>query len=307
MEIKVGVGTGKTDKQSMIIYEIEGNEDKPSYGNRENKDSGLKICIFIPCYNATTTLPKVLERIPGEIKEMVQEIFVIDNDSDDHTYLLAIGYREHSMVKNLQVFKNARNFGYGGSQKLAYAYAIKKGYDLVVMLHGDAQYAPERLPEMIKVFEANKSVDLLFGSRMLGDPLKGGMPLHRYWGNRVLTFIQNLLLETRVSEFHSGYRIFRASALEKVPFHLCSDDYHFDTEIIIQLIRNGFKIAEIPIDTHYGDEKNYVRIWSYGIRVLRATVAFYLHKKGIRRYPLYEKGIKADIDKMLTEFKTQIY
>lgn len=272
------------------------------------QDLASKICIFIPCYNAISTLPKVFKRIPKEVKEKVEEIFVVDNASEDYTYLMAIGYREkNSDIKNLKIFKNSRNFGYGGSQKLAYAYAIKQGYDMVVMLHGDAQYAPEKLPVMIEAMEKDKNIDLLFGSRMSGAPLKGGMPLHRFLGNKALTFIQNLLLGTKISEFHSGYRIFRTSALAKVPFHLCSNDYHFDTESIILFIKNKFKISEVPIETYYGKEKNYVKIWEYGINVLTATLAFFLHKIGIKKYELYKDGAQADTDKIFKEFKSEIY
>ena len=272
------------------------------------KSSNSKICIFIPCYNATITLPKVLERIPKQIKDKVQEIFVVDNDSDDFTYLMAIGYREKkSDINNLKILKNVKNFGYGGSQKLAYAYAIKNDYDMVVMLHGDAQYAPEKLPVMIETMEKDQSIDLLFGSRMAGDPLKGGMPLHRYWGNKALTFIQNLLLRTKITEFHSGYRIFRTRALKNVPFHLCSSDYHFDTEMIILFIKNKFKIREVPIETYYGKEKNYVRIWQYGFNVLIATLCYWLSTKGLRSYELYKDGLKADVERIFSEFKTEIH
>lgn len=272
------------------------------------KDNSSKICIYVPCYNATSTLPKVFERIPKQVKEKVQEVFVVDNASKDFTYLMAIGYREkNSDIKNLKILKNVKNFGYGGSQKLAYAYAIKHGYDLVIMLHGDAQYAPEKLPVMIEKMEKDKSIDLLFGSRMTGDPLAGGMPLHRYLGNKALTWIQNKCLGTNISEFHSGYRIFRTSALKEVPFHLCDSYYHFDTEIILQFINKGLKIAEVPIETYYGTEKCYVNIWKYGINVLVSTFFYWLHKKGIKKYETYNKSLKAEINKIFDEFKTEIH
>lgn len=307
-------------KLDVALKEVKENIEKSDNGSMckevPEPSTPLKICIFIPCYNATITLPKVFERIPKQIKEKVEEVFVIDNDSSDSTYLMAIGYREKkSDMKNLKIFKNEKNFGYGGSQKLAYAHAIKEGYDLVVMLHGDAQYAPEKLPVMIEKMEQDKTIDLLFGSRMKGDPLKGGMPIHRFLGNKALTFMQNFLLGTNISEFHSGYRIFRTSALKKVPFHLCNNDYHFDTEAIILFIKNKLNIAEVPIDTYYGDEKNYVKIWQYGLNVLIATFAFFLYKNGIRklfsfrmeRYEMYKDGIEADVDRVLKELKTEEY
>ncbi len=303
-------------KEIKVTQKNNHYPSKNGSSHQTNETQKSKICIFIPCYNATITLPKVFERIPKEVKDRVEEVFVIDNNSADSTYLMAIGYREKkSDIKNLKIFKNENNFGYGGSQKLAYAHAIKEGYDLVVMLHGDAQYAPEKLPIMIEEMERDKSIDLLFGSRMSGDPLKGGMPIHRYLGNKALTFFQNVLLKTNISEFHSGYRIFRTSALKKVPFHLCNNDYHFDTEIIILFIKNKLNIGEVTIDTHYGNEKNYVKIWEYGFNVLIVTLAFFLHKNGFgnllnfkpERYEMYQDNLEADVEKILKDFKSEEY
>ena len=158
----------------------------------------LRIAIFIPAYNAASTLPKVLDRIPPAIQEEVQEIFVIDNNSPDNTYLIAVGYRDQNRGYKLSVFRNKENYGYGGSQKIAYQYAIEQRYDVVVMLHGDAQYAPEHLVNLLEPFRGGEPVDMAFGSRMRGAPLKGGMPLHRFLGNKVLTWVQNRVLGTRL-------------------------------------------------------------------------------------------------------------
>lgn len=242
----------------------------------------LRIGIFIPVFNAASTLPKVLDRIPAAVRDEVEEIFVIDNDSADNSYLIAVGYRHHHQDHKLSVFRNVRNLGYGGSQKVAYQYAIEQGYDVVAMLHGDAQYAPEYLVELLRPFRHDTTVDLVFGSRMLGDPMAGGMPIVRYVGNRVLTWIQNRVLGTRLSEFHSGYRIFSCRALAKIPFTNCSDDYHFDTEIIVQLTSAGKSIVEVPIPTRYGNERSYVNIWSYGLNVLLVMAQYVLHRRGWR-------------------------
>lgn len=267
----------------------------------------MKICIFIPCYNVAVTLPTVIDRIPEDIKKEVREIFVIDNNSEDNTYLVGIGYRDQMRIANMHIFKNKHNMGYGGSQKLAYAYAIKEGFDLVIMLHGDAQYAPEHLPEMIEIFKKDESVQMVFGSRMLGDPLKGGMPVLRYFGNRALTFVQNRLLGTRHSEFHSGYRLFRTEALRKIPLHLLSNDYHVDTEVMILFIKNGFKIAECAIATHYGKEKNHLNIWSYAQHVFVATFCYWLRTKGLRHYLLYEDGVVADVEAILAQAEYTVH
>lgn len=247
-----------------------------------------QVAIYIPAFNAASTLPRVLERIPENLKNKVQEIFIIDNNSADNTHLVAIGYRHTQSMHNLEVIRNPQNMGYGGSQKIAYLRCIEKGYKCVAMLHGDAQYAPELLEHLLGPILEGKA-DMVFGSRMRGDPLAGGMPIHRYLGNRFLTWIQNTFMGTRLSEFHSGYRIYSVEALKKVNFERLSSDYHFDTEIIILFHRAGLRIAETPIPTHYGDEKNYVNIWKYGTDVLVTTITYWLHERGWRRSKRWAK------------------
>lgn len=246
---------------------------------RDNKLD--KVAIYIPAFNAASTVAKVLERISPEIKNEVQEIFVVDNNSTDYTHLVVIGYRHTENLDNLEIIRNPENVGYGGSQKIAYRRCIDKNCQSVAMLHGDAQYAPEYLGTLLKPV-LDGTADMVFGSRMKGDPLAGGMPYLRYAGNRFLTAIQNMFLGTDLSEFHSGYRVYSVEALNKIPFERLSSDYHFDTEIIVLFIENGLKIIESPIPTHYGDEKNYVNIWRYGIDVLVTTVTYFLHKRGWR-------------------------
>jgi glycosyltransferase involved in cell wall biosynthesis len=241
-----------------------------------------KIAIFIPALNAASTIVNVLDRIPAKLKQQVGEIFVIDNDSTDNTQMVVINYRESHGLHNLEVIRNPQNMGYGGSQKIAYRRCIEKGYECVAMLHGDAQYAPELLESLIEPV-AKGEADMIFGSRMKGDPLGGGMPIIRYLGNRALTTLQNFFLGTRLSEFHSGYRVYSVKALDKVPFERFSSDYHFDTEIIILFVDQKLRVAETTIPTHYGDEKNYVNIWDYGTKVLVTTLTYFLHRKGLRR------------------------
>jgi len=241
-----------------------------------------KVAIYVPAYNAASTLPRVLDRIPPAVREQVYEILVVDNHSEDNTYLVAAGYRAQKGVYNLQVLRNDKNEGYGGSQKIAYRRAIDLRLGGVAMLHGDAQYAPELLETLLAPILSGEA-DMVFGSRMTGDPRKGGMPLIRYLGNRFLTTVQNKILGTNISEFHSGYRVYSVEALAKVPFERLSSDYHFDTEILILFVNAGLRIAEMPIPTHYGDEKNYVNIWRYGLRVLITTLTYALHRRGTRR------------------------
>jgi glycosyltransferase involved in cell wall biosynthesis len=247
----------------------------------------LKIAIFIPAYNAATTLPLVLERIPAEIKQKVKQIFVIDNASPDNTHLIGIGYRQQTGLDKLEVFRNETNRGYGGSQKRAYQYAIDNGFDIVVMLHGDAQYAPEKIPSLLEPFERGEA-DMVFGSRIAGLPLQGGMPLYKFLGNKFLTGIQNWVLGMQLTEYHSGYRVFKCSALKQVPFQRCADDYHFDTDIILQFIIKGLRIKEMPIPTYYGKEKCGVNVISYGLNVLRSMSEYWLWSKGFLKVPKFE-------------------
>lgn len=241
-----------------------------------------KFAIYIPAYNAALTLPRVIERIPPKVRDSVSEILVVDNHSADNTHLIALRLKKDQNIHNLEVIRNSKNEGYGGSQKIAYQYAINKGLEGIVMLHGDAQYAPELIENVLGPVLKGEA-DMVFGSRFRGDPLAGGMPFHRYLGNRVLTTIQNFFLGTRLSEFHSGYRVYSVEALKKIPFQRFSSDYHFDTEILIAFRHFGLRIGETPIPTHYGDEENYVNIWKYGIDVLVSTITYFLHVRGWMR------------------------
>ena len=241
-----------------------------------------KIAIFIVTYNAVNFIDSVLDRIPENIKKKVKEIYVFDDASKDNTYYAAIGYKTIKKFKKLHIFKNRVNLGYGGNQKAGYKYAIKKGYDIVVLLHGDGQYAPEELSKLLKPLEEDK-VDMVFGSRMRGRPLKGGMPLHKFIGNKILTLIENLFLGLNLSEYHSGYRLYNCHALKQVPFDRCSNDFHFDTDILIQFKIKKLKIAEIPIPTHYGKEISYVNIFKYGSSILWSVVSYKLHQLKIRK------------------------
>jgi len=246
-------------------------------------DGDKKILVFIPAYNAASTLPLVIDRIPESIKKKVK-IIVIDNASPDNTYLTAIGYKEDRGLSNLEIIRNEQNRGYGGSQKRAYQYSIDNGFDIVVMLHGDAQYAPEYMQTLLEPVEKGQA-DLVFGSRMRGEPLKGGMPVWRFIGNRVLTMIENKVLDLNLSEFHSGYRVYSVEALKKIPFQRCSNDYHFDTDIFIQLKIGGFRIAEQPIPTHYDKRSRSPTVWetfNYSFNILKAMLEYLLHKNGFR-------------------------
>ena len=255
-----------------------------------------KVLIYVPAYNVSHTLAVVIDRIPAELKRRAGEILVVDNASSDNTYLTAVQYKDKRGLNNMEIIRNPRNLGYGGSQKQAYRRAIEKGFDAVVMLHGDAQYAPEKIPGLLTTLE-QQDADMVFGSRMLGDPLAGGMPLWKYVGNRALTKLQNLVLGLNISEYHSGFRVYRCSALRQIDLDSCSDDYHFDTDILIQLRLHEMKISESPIPTHYGEESrspSTLEIASYSLNILRALVDFVVRYKlsGRSRRP-YQKAANA--------------
>ena len=203
-----------------------------------------RVLIFVVAYHAETTIVDVVHRIPVELlAEYDFELLIIDDSSKDGTF-----ERSHELSTrtdipfDIRVLFNPANQGYGGNQKLGYHYAIENGYDFVALLHGDGQYAPECLPDLLKPL-AEGSAAAVFGSRMLtpNGALKGGMPMYKYVGNRILTWMQNSLLRTNLSEFHSGYRIYAVDALRSIPFERNSNDFHFDTEIIIQ-----FVVAPVP-------------------------------------------------------------
>jgi len=253
----------------------------------------LKICIFIPAYNAATTLTVTIDRIPRELRDSVEEIFVCDDASQDNTHLIGIGYRAVTGQHNLHIHRHEKNKGYGGNQKFAYRYAINNGYDVVVMLHGDAQYAPEKIPFLLEPFY-NGDADMVFGSRMADDPLGGGMPYYKYLGNKFLTFVENLILRKSLSEYHSGFRVYSTAALRQIPFEQCSDDFHFDSEILVQFVMKGLRIVERPIPTYYGDERCYVNVWSYGMNILKVMGQYLLHKRGIQHYPKFDCGPAVD-------------
>jgi glycosyltransferase involved in cell wall biosynthesis len=252
---------------------------------------GRRVGILIVAYNAVTTLSRVLRRIPADVWENVEEVVVFDDASADDTYELAVGYKTLSATEKLTVIRNPANVGYGGNQKLGYRYFIDKGFDAVVLLHGDGQYAPECLAQMYAPVVRGEA-DAVFGSRMTGEyggPLKGGMPLYKYVGNRILTFCENRALGMDLSEFHSGYRAYSLAALRQIRLDAMTDDFHFDTEIIIKMRHQGFRIAETPIPTYYGDEICYVNGMRYARDVMRALSRYRRTVRSVERFPEFEE------------------
>jgi glycosyltransferase involved in cell wall biosynthesis len=237
-----------------------------------------RVLVFVVAYEAQSTLSPVLERIPQEVFDRCDtEVLVIDDSSRDLTFEVGVRSALGSRHR-ITVLQNPTNQGYGGNQKLGYQYAIRNNFEFVVLLHADGQYAPECIPAMLDPLIADEC-DAVLGSRMLTrfGALKGGMPLYKFMGNKVLTRIQNYLLGTKLSEFHSGFRAYRVSSLGRLPFQYNSNDFHFDTEIIIQLLAGRHRIVEIPIPTYYGTEICRVNGLRYAKDVVSATIASRLH------------------------------
>lgn len=258
-----------------------------------------KVLILILAYNAERHIAGVLNRIPDTLWNNAQyqaEVVIIDDCSKDNTSKVAREYLRGS-ARPIRLLRNATNQGYGGNQKVGYTYAIEHGYDAVVMVHGDGQYPPEFLPDMIAPI-LNGDADAVFGSRMInkGDALKGGMPKYKFVGNIVLTWLQNLMLGSKLAEFHSGYRAYSVPALRKIPFQFNSNVFHFDTDIIIQFVDCKLRMLEIPIPTHYGDEVCHVNGMRYAIDVMLSTVLSRIQKFGIFYAPKFDYARVAAYD-----------
>ena len=199
-----------------------------------------RLLVLIVAYEAEATIAKVLARIPPDLAALCRvEILIIDDASTDRTFSSALAARDAATSGfPLRVLVNGRNQGYGGNQKIGYQYALHHRFDFVALIHGDGQYAPELSAQLMQPL-LEGSADAVMGSRMLtrGGARRGGMPLYKFIGNRVLTILQNALLRSRLSEFHSGYRLYSTAALRRIPFDLNSNGFHFDTEIIVQLLQ----------------------------------------------------------------------
>ena len=236
----------------------------------------MKIGVLIVAYNAQETLAKVLDRIPLEFAKQIDSIFVCDDASTDYTHNVGLQYQSNSQLP-LTIVRHEINLGYGGNQKTGYQWALEKNLDLVVLLHGDGQYAPEYLPQIVEPIVSGRA-DVVFGSRMItqGGARQGGMPLYKFVGNKILTTLQNRLAKVSLTEWHSGYRAYSIAALRKVNFLKNSDYFDFDSQIILQMIGARQRIVEIEIPTFYGDEISRVNGIKYGIKILIHTLKFRL-------------------------------
>ena len=243
---------------------------------------GKRLLIFIVAYNAETTIEKVLRRIPASLRLDEVEVLIIDDSSRDNTFAEGLRYQQRNAEFKLTLLRSPENQGYGGNQKLGYRYAIDNNFDFVALVHGDGQYAPEKLPLLLGPLVRGQA-DAVLGSRMIDKraALRGGMPFYKWIGNQILTTFQNWILGTKLSEFHSGYRLYSTKALAQVPFEKNTNDFHFDTEIIIQFVLKKLRIVELPIPTFYGDEICYVNGLKYAADIFRTMLRARFHQVGL--------------------------
>ena len=241
------------------------------------------ITIVLPAYNAEKTLEQTYHEIPFDI---VDNVILVDDLSHDKTIekAKALGIKH--------IVTHSQNKGYGGNQKSCYNKAMEIGSDIVVMLHPDYQYTPKLIHSMCYLI-SNGLYEVVLGSRILGKGArKGGMPLYKYIANRLLTMTQNILMNQKLSEYHTGYRAFTRNVLESVDYNVNSDDFVFDNQMLAQIFYSGFEIAEITCPTKYFEEAssiNIARSIKYGMGVLKVSAMYFLQKTGLCRFKIFNK------------------
>ncbi len=243
---------------------------------------GKKIVVVLPAYNAAQTLPKTWAEIPFDL---VDEVVLVDDASKDNTVEVAKSLGVHHVIQH------DRNKGYGGNQKTCYTKALELNADIVIMLHPDYQYTPKLLTAMISII-GNEVYPVVLGSRILGNgALKGGMPLYKYIFNRMLTFTQNVLVQQKLSEYHTGYRAFSREVLTSINFMANSDDFVFDNQMLSQIIFKDFEIGEVTCPTKYFKEAssiNFKRSVVYGLGCLSVSLKHRLVKMGLMKSEMYK-------------------
>lgn len=239
------------------------------------------ITVVLPAYNAELTLERTYNEIPFDI---VDHVILVDDNSRDNT----VGKAKELGIKH--VIKHEKNRGYGGNQKTCYDKALDLNSDIIIMLHPDYQYTPKLLHSMSYMI-ANDVYSVVLGSRILGrGALRGGMPTYKYIANRILTFTQNMLMRQKLSEYHTGYRAFSKEALQAVNYHVNSEDFIFDNQMLAQLCFKGFEIAEMTCPTKYFSEASSINIrrsMKYGFGVLGVAMAYRLQKWHLAKFRIF--------------------
>lgn len=240
-----------------------------------------KIIVVLPAYNASKTLLNTYNEIPFDI---VDDVILVDDNSTDETIIVA----KNIGIKH--VIKHEKNLGYGGNQKTCYNKALELEADIIIMLHPDYQYTPKLIHSMCYLI-ANEVYPVVIGSRILGKgALKGGMPIYKYIANRFLTFSQNVLMNQKLSEYHTGYRAYSSQVLKSINFNENSNDFIFDNQFLAQIFYKGFEIAEITCPTKYFEEAssiNFKRSMKYGIGVLITSLNYFLNKNKLYKSKLF--------------------
>ncbi|SRR5579883_762092 len=242
-----------------------------------------RIVAVLPAYNAEKTLVATLAEVPTGC---IDEVILVDDCSTDRTVELA---RE----MGLTVFVHPRNRGYGGNQKTCYGQALEHGADVIIMIHPDYQYDSRIVPLAIGFIELG-ICDVVLGSRIRSrrEALAGGMPLYKYLSNRFLTTVENIALGQNLGDFHSGFRVYRRSVLERIPFERNSDDFVFDTQLLVQAVRFGFRLGDIPVPVRYFPEAssiNLKRSVRYGLGTLGTLAVYWMDCLGLRQSPLFSQ------------------
>lgn len=244
-----------------------------------------KICVVMPAYNAEKTLKKTYDAIPHDI---VDEVILTDDASQDDTAKL-------SRELDIKTFVHTENKGYGGNQKTCYQAALKSGADIVIMLHPDYQYNPKLITPMASMI-AEGIFDAVIGSRILGNKaMQGGMPLYKYISNRFLTLSENLLIQQKLSEYHTGYRAFSRKVLETIPLLDNSDDFVFDNQMLCQTLYFGFNIGEVSCPALYFPEASSIsfsRSMTYGIGVMGTAMKYAFAKRGMGHFKIFNPNGK---------------
>jgi glycosyltransferase involved in cell wall biosynthesis len=240
-----------------------------------------KIVVVMPAYNAELTLVKTLRDIP---EGCVGEIILVDDNSQDNTVAIA-------RAEGIRVIEHSENRGYGANQKTCYREALESEADIIVMIHPDYQYDPRLIP-FAAGFITEDVCDVVLGSRIRTrqEALSGGMPLYKYFSNRILTIVENVVLGQNLGDFHSGFRVYRRSVLEQIDYSQNSDDFVFDTEFLAQAVFHGFRIGDIPMPTRYSPESssiNFRRSLKYGFQTLTVMAKYLLQRSGIYRPALF--------------------
>lgn len=242
-----------------------------------------KIIIVLPAYNAEKTLKLTYNEIPFDI---VDDVILVDDLSRDNTV------KEGRKLGIKHIIRHEKNLGYGGNQKSCYNKALELGADIIVMLHPDYQYSPKLLRSMCYLL-ADGCYEVVIGSRILGKgALRGGMPKYKYIANRLLTLFQNILMNQKLSEYHTGYRAFTANVLKSINYNINSDDFVFDNQMIAQIFYANFEIAEITCPTKYFDEAssiNFIRSLKYGFGVMRVAISYLFQKIGLGNFIIYKQ------------------